>query len=262
MRRYARLFWIQLRVNLATAMRYRLDFIVQGFLSLWWMAWTLAPILILFQARDQVAGWTFAESLVVIAWFTLLRGLLEGIVNPSLLQIVDHIRMGTLDFVLLKPADAQFLVSTAKFQPWKIVDLLAAGVILGVAFHRLGRLPAVGDTLVAVVLLFTAALVLYSIWILVVCAAFWVVRLDNLTYLFTSIFDAARWPLSIFRGVWRILFTFVIPLGLMTTYPAMAILGRLEPRTALLAVAGALTFAVAARLLWTRALGHYTSASS
>jgi len=253
---------MQLRVNLATAMHYRLDFIIQGVLSLWWMAWTLAPILIVFQARAQVAGWTFAESLVVIAWFTLLRALLEGIVNPSLLQIVDHIRMGTLDFVLIKPVDAQFLVSTAKFQPWKIVDLIASGVILGVAFHKLGRLPAVGDALVAVILLVTAALVLYSIWLLVVCAAFWVVRLDNLTYLFTSIFDAARWPLSIFRGVWRILFTFVIPLGLMTTYPAMAILGRLEARTAGVAIAGALTFAVAARLIWTRALGHYTSASS
>jgi ABC-2 type transport system permease protein len=29
--------------------------------------------------------------------------------------VMDHIRKGTLDFVLLKPADAQFLVSTARF---------------------------------------------------------------------------------------------------------------------------------------------------
>ena len=260
--RYLRLLWMQLRVSLATAMHYRIDFLVNGAMSLWWMVWTLVPVFVVFGGRDEVAGWTLAESLVVIAWFTLLRGFLEGAINPSLQQLVEHIRSGTLDFVLIKPADAQFLVSTAKFQPWKVVDLVAAGIILGVAFQRLGRLPEPGDVAVAAVLLVTAALVLYSMWILVVCAAFWVVRLDNLSYLFTSIFDAARWPLAVFRGAWRILFTFVIPLGLMTTYPAMAILGKLEARTAALAVAGALAFTLAARLLWTRALGRYTSASS
>src|SRR6185295_5753539 len=101
-----------------------------------------------------------------------------------------------------------------------------------------------------------------SIWILVVCTAFWVVRLDNLGYLLSSIFDAARWPLDVFRGAWRLIFTFVIPLGLMTTYPAQAILGTLSARTALLALGGAILFAAAARAVWLRAIGHYTSASS
>ena len=103
---------------------------------------------------------------------------------------------------------------------------------------------------------------LYSIWILVVCASFWVVRMDNLSYLFTAIFDAARWPLDVFRGAWRFLFTFVLPLGLMTTYPARALLGTLSARTAALALGGALAFAALARFSWTRAVGHYRSASS
>jgi ABC-2 type transport system permease protein len=262
MRRYVRLFWMQLRMSLATAMHYRLDFLVNGVISLWWMVWTLIPVFIIFGARPTIAEWSLPEALVVIAWFTLLRGLLEGVINPSLQQMVEHIRLGTLDFVLVKPADAQFLASTAKFQPWKIVDILSSFVILGVAFHKLGRVPSAGDVAVAALLLVVAALVLYSIAVLVVCAAFFVVRLDNLSYLFTSVFDAARWPLAVFRGAWKILFTFVIPLGLMTTYPAMAILGRLEARTAVFAVGGACAFVAASRLLWTRALARYTSASS
>ena len=88
------------------------------------------------------------------------------------------------------------------------------------------------------------------------------VRLDNLIYLFNSIFDAARWPSSVFRGFWRILFTFVVPLALMTTYPALALLGRLDGATAFRAAAGALLFVFAARLVWRRAIGHYRSASS
>ena len=50
-------------------------------------------------------------------------------------------------------------------------------------------------------LLVVAVLLLYSIWILVVSASFWVVRVDNLSYLFGSIFDAGRWPISVFDKV-------------------------------------------------------------
>jgi len=43
-------------------------------------------------------------------------------------------------------------------------------------------------------MLCAAVLVLYSIAILVVSIAFVAVRVDNLLYLFQSIFDVARWP--------------------------------------------------------------------
>ena len=87
-------------------------------------------------------------------------------------------------------------------------------------------------------------------------------RLDNLIYLFNSVFDAARWPASVFRGVWRVLFTFVVPLALMTTYPALALLGRLDAATAARALGGALAFVLLARAVWRRSIGHYRSASS
>src|SRR5262249_31693420 len=233
-----------------------------GVISVWWMLWTLVPLAVLFGTRESVAGWTFPEALLVAAWFTLLRGVLEGSINPSLVAVADHIRVGTLDFVLVKPAAAQFRVSPARFQPWKVVDLGAAGAMATYAFVKLGRAPAIGDVAMALVLLVAAVLILYSIWILAVSSAFWVVRLDNLAYLFSSIFDAARWPLDVFRGVWKILFTFVIPLGLMTTYPARALLGTLAPASAALAFGGALAFGALARFVWTRALANYTSASS
>ena len=52
------------------------------------------------------------------------------------------------------------------------------------------------------------------------------------------------------------------PLALMTTYPAMALLGTLERSTAGYALLGGCTFAVVTRLVWKRALANYTSASS
>jgi len=104
--------------------------------------------------------------------------------------------------------------------------------------------------------------VLYSIAILVVSIAFIAVRVDNLLYLFQSIFDVARWPSSVFRGALAAIFTFVLPLALMTTYPALALLGKLTPATAAGALLGTAAFAAAARTIWLASIRHYTSASS
>jgi len=80
--------------------------------------------------------------LVVLGWFVALKGVLEGTLSPSLMQVIEHVRKGTLDFVLLKPADAQLLVSLSKIEPWRLIDLLGAGVIFGSRSSGSGGHPA------------------------------------------------------------------------------------------------------------------------
>lgn len=263
LRRYLALLQVQLRISATTAMQYRAEFVLKGVMALFWILVTLAPLQFVFDQRRSVAGWSYGQALVVLGWFSLLKAVLEGGVTPSLTAVVEGVRNGALDFVLLKPADAQFLVSTAKFEPWRAVDFVGAGVIFAYAFHKLGRWPAGGDVAKALALLVVAVLLLYSIWIMVVSASFWVVRMDNLSYLFGSIFDAGRWPITAFRSsILRNIFTYVFPLALMTTFPAQALLGQLDRTHTTLTLAGGLAFTVVARLVWTRAVRFYTSASS
>ena len=260
MLRYLRLLGVQFRASAQVAMQYRVEFLVEGAMAFFWMAWAVVPLVVVYAHRPSVAGWSFDQALVVVGIFILMKGVLEGAVNPSLASVVEHIRKGTLDFVLLKPADAQFLVSTARFDLWKVSDLIA-GVAMGViALHRLGHVPSARALLVTSLLLGIAVLILYSIWILVISLAFSVVKVDNLSFLFSSIYDAARWPSSVFRGAVAFVFTFVIPLTVMTTYPALALLDRLAPWRAGVAGGGALLFAGVARVVWLRSLRRYTGA--
>jgi len=260
--RYARLFALQLRMSAVTAMQYRSDFLMKGAMAFVWMGVTLVPLVSVFHHRAAVRGWSFPEALVVLACFSMMKGVLEGAISPSLTSVVEHVRKGTLDFLLLKPVDAQFLVSTAKIEPWKVMDMVGALGVAVFAFHRLGHAPEPSAVATAVALMGVGVLVLYALWILVVSAAFWVVKVDNLSYLFGSLFDAGRWPIAVFRGALWFVFTFVFPLALMTSYPAMALLQRLSVSTALAALGGGLAFASVARFVWRRALGFYTSASS
>jgi ABC-2 type transport system permease protein len=261
-RSYGAILWLQLRTSLALAMQYRSDFVIDGFVEVFWTITAIVPLFVVFGERPVVAGWSLGEALMVTGFFTLLQGVLEGAINPSMLLVVEGIRKGTFDFVLLKPKDAQFLVSTARVLPWRAVNLVTAVVLFAYGFHLLHRVPPVRDVLAAILLLATASTILYSLWMTSVSVAFWVVKIDNLTYFFGAVFDAARWPSSIFRGLLRLLFTFVVPLAMMTTFPAEALLGRSSPERIASAVAVAAILFTVARLVWRRALGHYTSASS
>ena len=246
------------------AAQYRWDFIIDGLISIFWTTTAVIPLFVVYGGASTggIPGWTLSEALVVIGWFILLQGVLEGAINPGLTAVVDHIRKGTLDFVLLKPADAQFLVSTSRFALWRVTSVLMGLVIFGIAFARLERWPSASGVLQAILLAGLAIAVLYSLWILIVSLAFYVVKVDNLTYLFTSIFDAARWPATVFRGVLHLVFTFVIPLALMTTYPAEALLGRLAWATLGTSLLGTVVLATISRQVWLMSIRRYTSASS
>ncbi len=260
--RYLRILAVQLRLSALLSLQYRADFVSDGVTSLFWLFFNLAPLLAAFHYRQAIAGWTLPQALLVLGFFTLLKGILDGAINPALAAIVDQIRKGTLDYALLKPIDSQFLLSTARFEPWKTTDVLGGLALIVVALIRQEQHPSVQRLGLSFVMLLAAIAILYSLWIFTVCAAFYVVRLDNLAFLFSSIFDLARWPIGVFRGLLRLFFTLVIPLAIMTTYPAMALLGWLSLRTVILALLGTATFFALSRLLWARSILHYSSASS
>jgi ABC-2 type transport system permease protein len=262
MRRYLRLFLVQLRISAAAGMAYRSDFLLEGVMTIAWAALTLLPLVVLFGDRSTVAGWDFPSALIVTAYFMAVKAVLEGVISPSLIELVERIRSGAFDYVLLKPLDAQAIISASRFEPWKIFDLLGALGLIIYAFYRRGESPALADIGLGIVLFVSGVLAMYAIWIVFAAASFWVVRLDNLTFLIGAIFDTARWPVQVFRGAWRFVFTFVFPIAVMTTFPAMALLGRLEARTALATIGGTLALLVISRVVWRTAIRSYTSASS
>jgi ABC-2 type transport system permease protein len=261
-RRYLRVLAIQLRISAASAMAYRVNFLIEGVMTLAWLGLTLLPLLVLYSHRTEVKHWDAPSALIVVAYFTGVRAVLEGIVSPSLVDLVERIRNGSFDYVLLKPVDAQLMVSASHYEPWKIFDLLAAIGLAIYAFHKLGRVPTAADVALGVALFGAGVAAMYSLFVLCAAASFWVVRLDNLMYLLSAIFDTARWPIQVLPGLWRAVFTFVIPIAIMTTFPAMALLGTLHARVALASIGGAIAMLIVSRFVWRVAIRSYTSASS
>ncbi len=260
MGRYLQLFSIQLKAAALLSLQYRVDFLIQGVMALFWSATALVPLVVLFSIRKGVAGWGQYEAMVVVGFFLALKGVLVGVIQPSLGNVVEHIRKGTLDFLLLKPADAQFLLSTSKLDLPRVLDVVAGLGLVVFSLMRAHVVPSVAEVALALFTLGCALAILYALWIMVVSLAFHVVKIDNLSYLIVSTFDAARWPSSVFRGGLAFVFTFVVPLTLMTTYPALALLGRMTYSQTATTLAVAVTFLVVSRLVWLRSIRSYTGA--
>lgn len=261
-RAVARVVAAELRVAGMLAMRYRASFIAEGIMSCGWVAWTVVPLLVVYEYRDSVGGWDRDQALLVMGLFITMEGLLGAFIDPNLRAVVEQVRDGTFDYTLLKPVDSQLLVSIHRIQPTELPHALAGLVVTGVAASRLDPAPGLREMAEGALLLLVGVALLHALWTIVVATSFWFVRVDNLSILLRSLLDAGRWPVTYYRGVVRVVLTWVIPVGLITTFPALALRGLLEPNLLLAACGFSLGASLLARAVWRHALSQYTSASS
>lgn len=250
-----------LRASLTTAMQYRSDFLTDGITGLLRAISVIAPLWLVFGHREAVMGWSAEQATLVVGLFFLMQALLAGLVEPNLGEIVEAIRSGALDFVLLKPADAQLLVSFRRVAPARLWDAIAAVALIGWSLSGMPP-PSWADLAAAALLLGCGLGAMYGIWLLAICTSFWFVRVDNLRFLLWAVTDAGRWPLDVFARWIRVLLIAVVPVGLTTTFPALALRGAWSPGLLAAGVAVAAAFLLGSRWAWNRSLASYTSASS
>jgi ABC-2 type transport system permease protein len=104
-------------------------------------------------------------------------------------------------------------------------------------------------------------LILYAILLAFSALVFWSPGF-LFTWLFNALFQMARYPMGLYPGWLRLVLTWVVPVGVMTTIPAQALTGALAPGALAGAVALALAFFAGATALFRTGLRRYASASS
>ena len=183
-------------------------------------------------------------------------------IQPSLEQLISSVRDGTLDFTLTKPEDGQLLSSIQSVDIWKLTDVVLGLGILGYAVARMGEHVGLREAVGFVAALFAGGAVVYSFWMILAASAFWFVRVENILMVFQSMYEAGRWPVSIYPGWLRFALTFLVPVAFAVTVPAQALAGTLRWQL----LAGSWAFAaalfVAARLVWLRGIKRYEGASA
>jgi ABC-2 type transport system permease protein len=260
--RYLKLFFTFMKSSVQMELEYRANFLTQVCLSLLWIGVTLVSVLVFYTHTDAVGGWALNEALVIVGMFTFMGGVIQTLLQPNAQKIVEMIRTGTMDFVLTKPVNSQFIATLRHHKIFSSLDMLVGAGIVLVAFGRMGYAPSSVALLQFALMLALALLTLYSIWVIMATISFWFVKVANLTEGFNAIWDTGRFPVTTFDGVLRIALTFVLPIAFITTFPAQAILGKLDGVTMIPAlIIGVGLFAFSA-WFWRYAVRSYSSASS
>lgn len=260
--RYARLFREFFRACLVEEFEYRVNFVSNVLSTVAGLVLALLTVNLFFYRADDVGGWSFYEVLALLGIFNAMQGLIAFFLQPNMTRLVSHIRTGTLDFVLLKPVNSQFYISFRHLVFWRLADVLVGFGLVVFSLWRLDYTPGAAQALQFALVFAAGVAIVYALWMGMMMFSFWAVKVDNLSFLFTSFFETARFPVSVYQGVLRLLLMYMFPVALITTFPAASLIGRLgwtETAVSLLLAAALLT---AIRALWRFALRSYTSASS
>jgi viologen exporter family transport system permease protein len=260
--RYIRLLWAFFRVSSMREIQYRTSFVIQAFQSLIGLGTGLAGLGVVFSHTSNLGGWKPSQLLAVLGVYFLVGGVINLVIRPSMQRFMEDVRLGTLDYVLTKPRDSQFLVSVREVQIWKVIDVLMGVVVLVIAIAGLAHAVGIWQALGFGAALIAGSVIVYSFFMVLATLCFWVVRADNILVIFLSVYDAGRWPVTIYPGALRWTLTFLVPVAFAVTVPAEALTGRLTATTLIEAGGLAVVLLLGSRWFWNFGLIRYTGASA
>lgn len=109
--------------------------------------------------------------------------------------------------------------------------------------------------------LLASVIILYAILLAFSALVFWSPGF-LFTWLFSAFFQMARYPVGLYPGWLRLVLTWIVPVGVMTTMPAQALTGAPPSGTLLGGLALSAVFSAGATALFRTGLRRYASASS
>lgn len=262
MARNWRIFKEFFRTCLVEELEYRSEFIGNLLSSLFGIGIAILTINIFFYQTKTLGGWTYTDVVVLLGIFNTLQGMINFALRPNMSRLLQHIRKGTLDYILTKPVDSMFFVSFRHLVFWRLIDVvLGIGLILYGLIQK-NYVPTLADLGMFGITLLSSMVLIYSLWMLLMTTSFWVIRIDDLSFAFDSFFETTRFPIGMYKGWVRIILTYVLPAAFITSMPASALLGKWNATAAGLSLVIAGVFLWLARRFWLFALRSYTSASS
>jgi ABC-2 type transport system permease protein len=253
---------LHLRLGVMNELQYRANFVIQLIQSLVAIGTGLVVLALIFDRTDDLAGWSRPELLVVMGVFTFVGGIIGFAIEPNMGRVMGEIQLGTFDYVLTKPIDSQLLASVREFRIWRLTDALVG---LGVLIWGLIELDSsldVSEIAGFAVTLFAGTLLIYCLWLVLTAGAFWFVRMEMVQELFTGLYRAGQYPVTVYPVWLRTLLTYLVPLGFAITVPSESLTGRLTLMRFLVTVGFVVLAFSATRLLWLRGTRRYSGASA
>ncbi len=263
-RRYPLLYASLWRNSVVREMQFKTNFLLWIVVELLWFGLQLAFMSVVYAHTESIAGWTRWQVVLLVGCSHFVQQVFTAFFFTNLTEISEHIRTGRMDFFLLLPVNTRFLISFRKVDLGAFINAATAAGVIVFALRRLGQVPSFAESLGFAAMCFAGLVIHYSLMFLFATVAFWTVRAQGIVWGYYNLFNIARVPDGAFPpGMFRRVFTYVLPMILVANVPARVLLGTLRSPWELLLLAGiAGACFVVSELAWRLSLRHYAGASS
>jgi ABC-2 type transport system permease protein len=264
LRRYGEVYAIMLRNSMIREMAFKANFLLWMGVELLWFIGQIVFIEVIFGYVDRIGDWTKWEVVLLVGTHQLIAQIFQAFFYVNLANLPELIRTGRLDFLLLQPIDTQFAVSTKQFGLDNLVNALIGIGFVVVALVKMMIVPTPGQVALYIAAIAMGVVIHYCVLFCLAATSFWIVRSQGLIYGYYSLFNLGRYPDVIFRGLFKFVFSWIIPIIVVTNIPTRLLIRASDSPAPLLAQLALATVIVttATRLLWLAALKRYASASS
>ena len=209
--------------DLKSKMSYRADFIISTFGMIMTNVVGFISFYILFRNFPSINGWDYFEMLFLYGFSLIALTPLQCLFDNNW-NLRFAVRTGDFIKYCFRPINVFFYFISEVFDIKGLGQLAFGIAVLVYAWIHIG-IPVTVITIVQlIILLITASLFMIAIMNAAAATCFWI---QNSGYVMVIMFrfkDYAKYPASIFHGIFKILFTFIIPIAFIAYYPGLVIL--------------------------------------
>jgi len=264
-KRYLRIYLTFLRFDFIYSMTYRTSFLIELGVEMFYTVTSIVFFNVLYGNIKSIGGWTYEGMILLVGIETVYVEFLVGAVfayNTNMLP--ERIRMGEVDYALLRPLNAMFMLTFAQPYVPSFISMLPGFYLIHVALTKM-HLTVAPIALVSGSFVFLCGCIIgYSIMVMVSSLAFRFVGMDTLPRIGmnTTVSFSSR-PHQMYKGlVMKGIFFILVPVVFTASIPATIFMKGFDAGYVVLAASLAAVFFFLAHTVWHKMIGEYSSASS
>ena len=261
--RYGAIYAALWKTSVTREMSFKGNFILWILVELAWFGLQLAFVGVIFSQTRTVGTWTVWQVVLLTGTSNFIQEIYQAFFLVNCTNLSELVRTGKMDFLLLLPVNTRFIVSTRQVDLPSFANAAFAACVMTFAAHKLGLHPTAVQLLGFGALCVVGLLVHYSLMFMLASVSFWTVRAQGIVWGYYNLFNIARMPDEAFRGVFKAVFTFALPVLLVSNVPVRVLADKLTSAVALSALFGlGVVWALISEWFWRFSIRRYTSAST
>jgi ABC-2 type transport system permease protein len=239
------------------------NFLLWIIVELLWFGLQLSFIGVLYLHTDAIGSWTKWQVVMLVGASHFIQQIFQAFFLINCANLSELVRTGKLDFLLMLPVNTRFVVSLRQVDLGGFVNAALAIALMTYAAGQLHLVPTFARVLGFFGLCVLGISIHYSLMFMLATTCFWTVRAQGMVWGYYNLFQIARMPDEAFqRGVFKAVFTFALPMLLVSNVPVRLLVDTLTSPKLFLLLAMAVVCPLVSEWVWRMSVRRYTSASS